>query len=469
MISKRVLPGISTVMLVLATTTAALTELVQLEPLVETKSETPSSIQPTPPETGDKVTTTQGDLLIGKVIGIADGTLRFTAPHYEREVVIFAESLKRVQLAGKSQESGPMEVGLINKDYIRGKVVAITPESVVIETQTGGMMTISRKVVSSITLAATKRTLLASNFGSGNMEPWKVRAGKWSLKDKQLVLSSGGGGNQAVYAELDQTEALTFVAKVKAANPQQLQCSLVAFADDIEGEYGRNSVFAQFQPWNPQIGYCQNGASRNVSPGRRGMWGGPVQVDRTAREQTLRLAYDPATGQATMWLDSNRLHQQTIKPKLTKYLPTKGKYVIFISRQPCQISYLRVLRGIVPPSEDEPEGSKAEQDTHRIEFSNKDSVSATEVLLTDGTFVAQTTHGELHCPLEEVTNIVFASKGQEKPRRNSGDVLIETANSRLTLEFDKLTDEYLLGSAEHLGQVKLLRSTVRSIRFNLYK
>ena len=466
MISKRVLPGISTVMLVLATTTAALTELVQLEPLVETKSETPSSIQPTPPETGDKVTTTQGDLLIGKVIGIADGTLRFTAPHYEREVVIFAESLKRVQLAGKSQESGPMEVGLINKDYIRGKVVAITPESVVIETQAGGMMTISRKVVSSMTLPEAKRTLLASDFNSGRMEPWKVRAGKWSVKNKQLVLSSGGGGKQAVYSELDQTEALTFVAKVKAAHPQQLQCSLVAFADNIEGEYGRNSVFAQFQPWNPQIGYCQNGASRNVSPGRRAfqMWGGDIPPDRQAREQTLRLAYDPATGQATMWLDSNKLNQQTIGPK-----PTKGKYVIFISRLPCQISYLRVLRGIVPPSEDEGEGSKAEQDTHRIEFSNKDFVSATEVLLTDGTFVVQTTHGELRCPLEEVTSIVFASKGQEKPRRNSGDVLIETAASRLTLQFDKLSDEYLLGSCEHLGQVKLLRSTIRRIRFNLYK
>ncbi|KKL17505.1 hypothetical protein LCGC14_2484900, partial [marine sediment metagenome] len=452
-----------------ATTTAALTELVQLEPLVETKSETPSSIQPTPPETGDKVTTTQGDLLIGKVIGIADGTLRFTAPHYEREVVIFAESLKRVQLAGKSQESGPMEVGLINKDYIRGKVVAITPESVVIETQTGGMMTISRKVVSSITLAATKRTLLASNFGSGNMEPWKVRAGKWSLKDKQLVLSSGGGGNQAVYAELDQTEALTFVAKVKAANPQQLQCSLVAFADDIEGEYGRNSVFAQFQPWNPQIGYCQNGASRNVSPGRRGMWGGPVQVDRTAREQTLRLAYDPATGKATMWLDSNRLHQQTIKPKLTKYLPTKGKYVIFTARQPCQISYLRVLRGIVPPSQDQGKAINAQANTHTIEFTNEDSVSATAVSMAKGIFVAQTAHGQLRCPLEEVTSVVFATKGQEKPRRDKRDVLVETAASRLTIQFDKLNDEYLLGSSDHLGQVKILRTAVRSIRFHFYK
>ena len=46
---------------------------------------------------------------------------------------------------------------------------------------------------------------------------------------------------------------------------------------------------------------------------------------------------------------------------------------------------------------------------------------------------------------------------------------MEMPASRLTLEFDKLTDEHLLGSCEHLGQVKLLRSKVRTIGFNIYR
>jgi len=149
--------------------------------------------------------------------------------------------------------------------------------------------------------------------------------------------------------------------------------------------------------------------------------------------------------------------------------PTGGKYVIFISRYPSQISYLRVLPGIVPPSEGTGADSKTDSETHSIEFNNKDSVSATDVLLINSTFVAQTAHGELRCPLEKVQSIIFATKGQEKPRRNKHDVLVELPASRLTLGLDKLTDEYLLGSAEHLGQVKLLRSAVRSIGFNIYK
>ena len=46
---------------------------------------------------------------------------------------------------------------------------------------------------------------------------------------------------------------------------------------------------------------------------------------------------------------------------------------------------------------------------------------------------------------------------------------MESAGSRLTIEFDTLSDEYLVGRAEHLGQMKLRRSAVRSIRFNIYK
>ena len=406
-------------------------------------------------DTNDKVTTDLGDLLIGKVIDIEAGKLRFTAPHYEGEVCIFTESLNRVQLAGKAQPSGPSELLLTNGDYIRGPITAITPDLIVIESDVSGPISISRKVVSSIKFDGARQTSLSSDFDSGNMEPWKARAGDWSVKDQQLVISSGGNRDQAVYAELDQSEALIFVAKVKAVQDQQLYCYLVAFADNIQGYYGRNSVFAEFRSSNCRIGYCQNG-NDNMPSG--------AGLNRRVQEAILRFAYDPATGQATTWVDSDRIDQHTIGPK-----PTTGKYVIFVSRYPCQVSYLRVLRGIVPPSEGVGGEDKPQTETHTVEFTNSDSISSSQVLLTEGTFLAETAHGELRCPLEKVQNITFATTGQETPRRNKGDVLVEMPAGRLTFQFDKLGDEYLLGSCEHLGQVKLLRSGVRSVGFNIYK
>jgi hypothetical protein len=334
----------------------------------------------------------------------------------------------------------------------------------------GGRITVSRKMVSSITLAGRKRTLLSSDFNSGSMEPWQVRAGNWSVKDKQLVIPDSRGKNQAVYTELDQNEALTFVVKVKGIDGRPLMCQLAVFADNIQGDFGHNSVFAQFFMHDCHVGYCENGRanvlSRRGHPmGPMGMgWHGPMPGGgriATSHSATLRLAYDPATGKATTWIDSNKIDEQTIGPK-----PTQGRYLIFISRQPSQTSYLRVLQGIVPPSEDELESPKVESETHRIEFSNEDSVSATEVLLTDGVFIAQTTHGQLRCTLEEVTSIVFATKGLEKPRRNKRDVRVETATSRLTLEFKKLSHDCMLGSCEHLGTVQLRRTAIRNIRFD---
>ena len=182
-----------------------------------------------------------------------------------------------------------------------------------------------------------------------------------------------------------------------------------------------------------------------------------------AQEGTLRLAYDPATGKVTTWLNSTKVGEQTIDHR-----PAKGKFVIFTSRFACQVSDLRVLRGIVPPSADQTEAADAGPTTaHSVKFVNGDLLSANEVLLADGSFVARTGHGELHYSPEEVESIAFATEGQERPRRNKSDVLVETAASRLTFRFDKLTDEYLMGSAAHLGQVKLLRSALRDIRFNI--
>ena len=218
-----------------------------------------------------------------------------------------------------------------------------------------------------------------------------------------------------------------------------------------------NSVYARFRPTDCQIGFARNGGSGS-------QWG--AGTGRTVREGELRFAYDPQTGKATTWVDSKKLGEHTFAANLR---PKKGQFVIFISRYPTQTSYLRVLRGVVPPSQGSGPRTTQKSETHTLKFANEDSVSVSSIALADGSFVADTAFGQVRCPVAKVQSIVLASKDQEEARRKKGDVQVQLKGSRLTVEFENLDEQYLLGKADHLGQVKVLRQAIKSIEFNIYK
>ena len=464
------------------------------------------------------VTTLSGDRLNGQVLAIgADGVLRLSGPGLVGEAGVLVSGLDRVKLGGKEQGSAGHEVVLSNGDNLAGTITAITPEVVVIESEVCGLLKVSRKVVSSISFAGVRTTSVSSRFSLGTMEPWKVAPfvgfggmvppgalggwggpanrgwiqqpgevmahpgplGTWEIKNGQLV-SSGSGGNLPVFAELAQDKAFTFVAKVKATGAN-LGCDLVVFADDIAGSfgrggqpvlrihggrgriidgfggpglggppYGKNSIYAQFRAGKCRIGQQRNARGAIIASG--------PGVKAGVKEAELRLAYDPATGRAMAWIDSEKVVETTLAKKVK---PTKGKYVIFYSQTPVQISYLRVLRGVVPPS-----GGSGE---NMVRFANEDSLSVKSVSLAEGSLAAETAYGQVRCAIKKVQSISFSAKGRQEPRRQKSDVLIETQSSRFIVQFKELTGEYLLGQAEHLGKVKVRRTAIRSIRFNIHR
>ncbi len=402
---------------------------------------------------GDTVTTIRGDRVVGKVLTIdAGGKLRLTAPHFEGEVVVLTSALDRVELIlTEKAEGGGDEVALTNGDRIVGEVVRITPESVIVESRATGPLKISRKIVQSISFAQGRTMLLESHFAAGRMAPWTARGGGWSVTGGALVCNSHGS-RQTVFAKFDQNEAVTMEVKVEATGGRYVNCELIVFADRTDGSYGHNSIVARFYSSQVYLMYARNGGTNSVTSRSMGS---------TLRKGVVRVAYDPATSKARVWVDSRDLGEYAIPHKLTT-----GKFVMFNSRYPCRVSYIRVMRGIVPPSSAE---HKADSKTHIIRFANQDRVAAEEVKLADGKLLLKTSFGEIASQVGKVQNIVFRSGGLEKPRRNKGDVYIETSDSRFTAQFEQLTSEYLIATSAYLGQVKVRRASLKRIRFNVYK
>ena len=328
---------------------------------------------PPPKDAGDKLDTSsdsepggklevvkgiKGDIIKGKVVEIsADGILRLTGEQFTSDVTIRKSSLASVGLLRTFDETATDVVALTNGDQVAGHLAAITPGTVVVHSDVVGPVKIARKFVVSIAFGRDTISLLESNFAGGSMEPWKAQSGSWSVAGGGLLCSSGSSSD-AVYAKLDQKEAVTFVAKFKATGGSSPRVRLILFADNNSSSYGGNSVYAYLYSNDCQIGYCRSGSTSTCA--RR-------SLGRTVQEGTLRFGYDPKTGKSRLWLNSID-HGEADMPNK----PTSGKYVMFHSRY-TRVSSLRVLRGIVAPGE---KGGPGQEKADLVEFKNKDRVSA---------------------------------------------------------------------------------------------
>jgi len=412
----------------------------------------------------DVVTTLVGDRILGSVVAIeADGKLHLTGDQFEGEVQVAVPALDNVVLKGGDKESGEDEVSLTNGDRVIGRLASIDAESVQVDTQAAGRLKISPKVVRSIGLSRAAGVLAESNFASGSMEPWVKRGGDWSISEGTLVCTSRGSNMNSLYIKLDQKEAVTFVAKIQTYQGNPVQCNLVLFCDTNEGgpnegRYGRNSLFGVFYGSEYYLHYVQNGSTNSIVNRSLG---------RQLTQGTLRLAYDPATGKARLWIDSNDLGTYDVPTK-----PASGQYVMFNSVYPLKVEYLGVYRGVVAPSGEDDSagvGSVAAEDVPVIQFVNRDRVSATALSLADGEMSFTTSYGQMKCPARTVARIVFGKKGQEEPRRQNGDVRVRSAAGRMTFQFGRLTADALIGKSDTLGEITVRRSAVREIKFNLYR
>ncbi len=170
------------------------------------------------------------------------------------------------------------------------------------------------------------------------------------------------------------------------------------------------------------------------------------------------ICYDPGTNKAKLWLDSTDLGEVELPQKRVT-----GKYVLFVSHYQSKTTYLRVLRGIVPPKEHLGAG---EEKMDLIEFITKDKMSATDISLIDGKLLVKTALGILTPSIEKVSQIAFRRDGREPVPTAEGQVIVETTGSRLTVVLKQLTDKHLVGISKCYGDIKIDRNAIKSIQFN---
>jgi hypothetical protein len=248
------------------------------------------------------------------------------------------------------------------------------------------------------------------------------------------------------------------MAKVAMTDGAALAADLYVFADAGEpaGDVrrpGRANVGALFRGSQVFVQYTAGTISSNIIQvaGRRSALSAGV----------LRLAYDPATGKVKTWIDSQLIGEVDIPTK-----PTAGQYVMFNTSRPAKVEYLKVLRGIIPPA-DPGNASLADQpEETAVDFANRDHVTATQVELADGRMTLATGQGPVRCTAKSVARIVFGRKGLQSPAPCPDAAQVTGGFGRLTLQFQRLSADELVGRSDVLGEVRLRRAAIREVKFS---
>jgi len=399
------------------------------------------------------VITRQGDRLVGRVGDIIiGGKLRLTGPQFVGEALVMSDQLKEVTLSGVSRDAGPDEISLTSGDRLVGELTAITADWVVMESPSMGPVKISRKVVQAVTLGGTRSGIIESRFGQGQTKPFQTYGDTWSIADGMLRCIPKSG-NCVVYTRVEKLAPITVEVDMRGYQGNTIYCYLALFSDNANSSYGNNSAFIELRSGQLRMQYAYHG-SRSISS---------KSINSNLKSAVIRFAYDPSSRKAQVWLDGKQMGEYAVPGGWNP-----GRYVMLRPVHPCQIKSMRVMHGIVPPS-GRPAAGGGGGGTHTVEMAGKNRVTAKSVTMAEGAFTIETPHGRITPPIKDIRSIVFGKAGLEQPRRRSGDVRVETAGSRMVLQFQKLTRDYLVGYSEYMGAIKIQRDAVKRIQFNIYK
>ena len=394
----------------------------------------------------DVVRTCQGDVLRGTVKSIeADGNLRLAGGQYKGDVVVSVASLSRIAFNGGSEEKGTDELIMTNGDRLLGTVRAITDGEVVMESEAVGSVKVPRKVAAFLSIGRGK-TMLAGDFtSSGSIEPWKA-VGKWAFSAGGLA--SARGSDCSLAAKLEQKEAVTFIANVAGDADEGPECTLALHVRDASS-YGSGSIYATVGDGMYQI------CTATDDDGTTSVANGPLETQDD--QWTLRFAYDPAARKTALWLNGTQLCEAAASAKLPN-----GQYVMLVPIGRCTVTSVRVMRGIVSPSE---AGRIGQDELDVIDLSNRDRISASAITMADGAFSVKTPFGELKLQADSVSSIVFRKMGREEPVQSKNTVRVSAGGSTLTLQLRELTADHLTGASQCCGSVKLRRAKLTAIWF----
>jgi len=411
--------------------------------------------RPARPERSDTLYLKNGKVLPCRVDAIGtDGKVRFRTPLIDGAVSALPAHVKRLEMtaATVAEGAGALAMVLTNGDRVIGTLVELTDDVIVVDSPSVGEMEIPRPLVRSIMATSGGVGAVWSDFASGLMIPWKIRAGAATVRDGALQsLHESDRKLCIVSVPLKQTGVTTIQAVVGKGSASTPGVTLWLHATGRQQRSYRSGIAVLFKLGNASAYMHRNGVYKSLGRSPE------VEMARNTPKVTYTMAYDSENCEIKVWINA----KPAGKYALDTALPV-GQEVAMYVRHGTHILRATVRPGMHAPLKDR----EVPADKGRVVFKNGDSWLVTrDLTVADGRLTLQTPDGELRCPFENVARIDMPVGGRTTPKHNKADVRVRIGRSLLTMQLIEMTETTLRGRSDYLGELRLPRKLVCSVEF----
>ncbi len=404
----------------------------------------------------DRLEFLNGDLLSGKLVSLAPEGLVWHHADVEGDLRFLPVNLKAIELRTPPPVQLPpnlVQVGLTNGDSLRGQVVEMDADKLILNTVYAGRLTIRSPMLANLRPAETVGEVCYT--GPNSLDEW-VRGNNqegWEYKNGALY-SIQGNGSLGRDVKLPDRVRIDF----ELAWQGQAFFTLSLFTDKLDSYYGPGYQLAM-QGNHVSLNRRTRGSSNGLGGHHVPLLGGTrkaeisVRADRKAK--TVALLMDGALIQ--QWTDPAGLDEGGTG------------IVLFVNQNRHRLRNLRVLPwdGKIEQAGDEEKAVASAED--QIQFANGDRVTGEVLAIRDGEATVKSPYAELKIPLERIVLLTFREANRERARRNAGDVQgLFRDGGQITLNLVGLRDGLLEGESENFGQADIRIGAFSRLRVNIY-
>ena len=437
-------------------------------------------------DTAAVVRLTNNERIAGTLASLAADQLVWKSPVQENPTPYSLKNILDLTQPAKLPESAPEHettLTLTNGDTVRGKLTALTGESLTLDTWFAGRLTFKRTMVAAVKMAPG--TLYVYRGPTG-LDGWRQTAGKPPARSKPqaevkaawsyggLAFRSSGAGTISRDDLLPDECSISF-DMAWTGNLSRLK--VIAFADTPSS----NNISAGYEfLFEPECFMLTNLETRKIV--------GYMNYLALPENRKARIEIRAGTKSGKLCLLVNDcLIQDWVDPDIAKCKFGRGLQFVSMYAAPIQISRIAIapwngdiehMPGVLIQPDAQPDRNKKEKPKPlapvppregRMELMNGDSVEGEALAINDGVVTVQTPLGKVGLPVERFRTIVLKKADPAKCPPADGDIRAWFPDgSYMVFRLIGAANGSLTGSSPNFGTATFQLAAFNFIEFNIH-
>lgn len=393
-------------------------------------------------------------------------------PFYLKNVIDINQAAEPSEIKASHEAA----VTLTNGDLLRGQLVSVADDSVELDTWVAGRMKINRLMVSEIRISERPESIFR---GPSGLDGWTQSDKKpaWTYQNSEFRAVSAGSIARDV--KLPDECSIAFNASWRGS----LGLELDLFSNDLTTDRPTSGYAMSFRQRFISLRRCKNQQTLGSAPHASALQENEkarIEVRASLKSGKICVLVDDHL--IEVWTDPNMVRNELGRGI---HFVSLGSSPVQISQieitawdgEVGKISNPELADGLIPPAmqgeqdsdEDLPPAPVEKLKQGRMELRNGDNLAGEVVSIANGMITVKTPFREVKLPIQVLRSISLKAGSLERCKRENGDVRGWLPDgSSVVFRLDDVKEGSLTGYSQNFGTAQFKFSAFTRIEFNIY-